>query len=138
MGVVAVRAEQVSLVTVPIAGSPAVNAGTPIAKFLAVTLTAKQVGLLERDLLAAREVKLIAIVGVMTIQTPTVLLIVLEHDVVVEVGQFSPLAVDRQIGMTIGAREYPVREWWFRDLELCFRHIGSGRVRRTQPQSCHS
>ena len=138
MVVVAVRAEQVSLVPVPIAGSPAVNAGTPIAKFLAVTLTAKQVGLLERDLLTAREVKLIAIVGVMTIQTPTVLLIVLEHDVVVEVGQFSPLAVDRQIGMTIRAREYPVRERWFRDLELRFRRIGSGRVRCTQPQSCHT
>ena len=88
------RAQQVSLVAVPFADAAAVHSGAPVAIFLAVALAAEPVGFLERHRLAARQVQLVAIVGVVAVEAPAMLGIVLEHDIGVHRGQLAPLAVD--------------------------------------------
>ena len=55
--VVAVRAQQILLGAVPVAGAAAVHAGAPVAIFLSVALAAEPVGLLERHRLAAGQVQ---------------------------------------------------------------------------------
>jgi hypothetical protein len=72
---------------------------TPVAILLSVALAAHPVRLLERHPLPAREVQEIAIVGVVAIQAPPILLVVLQHDVVVVLDDAS-CAVCLQIGMT--------------------------------------
>ena len=59
--VVAVRAQQVPLGAVPVAGAAAVHAGAPVAIFFAVALAAQPVGFLERDRLAAGQVQHVAV-----------------------------------------------------------------------------
>ena len=51
MGVMAMGAEQVKFLTIPLAYSPAVNSYFPVAINRTVTLTAKPVGFLKRDIL---------------------------------------------------------------------------------------
>src|SRR6266511_3811845 len=70
--VVAVRAEQVLLVPVPLAHAPAVHAGPPVAVLLPVALAAEAVRLLERNGIAARQVQAIAVVGVVAVEAPAV------------------------------------------------------------------
>ena len=74
--VVAVGAQQVPLVAVPLADSPAVDARAPVAELLAVALAAEPVRLLEWDPLAAREVEPVAVVRVVAIEAPAMLLVV--------------------------------------------------------------
>ena len=78
-----VHAEQITLASVPFTRPPAVHSSTPVAILLSVTLAAHPVRFLERHPLPAREVQDIAIVGVVAIEAPPVLLVMLQHDVVV-------------------------------------------------------
>ena len=71
---------------------------TPVAILLSVALAAHPVRLLERHPFPARQVQEIAIVGVVAIQAPPILLVVLQHDVVVVLDDASR-AVRLQIGM---------------------------------------
>ena len=95
--VVAVRAQQVALVAVPLADAAAVHARPPVAQLLAVALPAQAVRLLERHRLAAREVQHVAVRRVVAVEAPAVLLVVLQDDVGVHVLQLAARAVDREV-----------------------------------------
>ena len=105
VGVVAVGAQQVPLVAVPVAGAAAVDAGAPVAVFFAVALAADAVGFVERDALAAGQVQEVAIGGVVAIQAPAVGFVVLENDVGVHRGELAARAVDGHSGVAVGAGE---------------------------------
>jgi hypothetical protein len=89
-----------------------VDADAPVAVLLAVTLSAHAVRLLERHRLSAREMKTVAIPRVVTVETPAMFLVVLEHDVIVGVDELATRLVGGQVllDVTLGAREYAVRE----------------------------
>jgi hypothetical protein len=132
----AVGAEQVFFVSVPEAGSSSVDPGLPIPQLGAVALTAQLIGFLVIDQLASGSVEHVAIFGIVAVQTPPVLLIMFEHDVVMEVFQFSPLPVDFQIGMALGTGEdaFAERRWRDRDLLLIL-WILPGRYQWTQART---
>src|ERR1035438_9082889 len=93
--VMTVGAQQVSLGSVPISGAAPVHARTPVAQLLAMTLAADTVRLVERNPLTRSEERSVAVGGIVTIQTPAMGLIVLQHDVGVHGCEIAPRAIDR-------------------------------------------
>ncbi|HWQ52218.1 MAG TPA: hypothetical protein VN442_00950 [Bryobacteraceae bacterium] len=63
------------------------HARLPVPQFLAVALSTQAVRFLERDGLAAGQVKRIAIARIVTIQAPAMLLVVLQDDLFVHPGK---------------------------------------------------
>jgi hypothetical protein len=112
----AVGAEEIALVPVPIPGPAAVDAGPPVSVFLPVALPAKAVGLLEEDGLPAGPVKQVPVVGIVAVQAPTVFFVMPEHDVRVKPRQLSPRWVHRHQAVAIGAGVDPGGEGWGRYL----------------------
>src|SRR6476620_7455218 len=110
MRAVTVHTEQIAFLAVPVACAPAVNPRAPVAVFLAVALAAYPVRFLERDPLAAGEVQEVAIVCVVTIETPPMLLVVFQHDVVVVFDDPSR-AIRLQIRVTEGTGEDALGKW---------------------------
>jgi hypothetical protein len=111
VGVVAVRAQQILLVPVPLTDAPSVHACPPVAILLAVTLTAQPVRLGERHRLAAGQVQLVAVVGVVTIEAPAVFRVVPQLDIGVEIGEHAPRPVRRHLlVVALRAREDAVAE----------------------------
>ena len=102
---------------VPIPAPTAMNPGAPIAVFLAVTLSAQSVGLLEEDRLTAGKVKDVPVSGLVAVETPAVLLIVREDDVGVE-AQLPASGVDWEHPVAVGAGVDPCRKRRRRDLYL--------------------
>jgi hypothetical protein len=80
MGVVAVGAEEITLVTVPLSTSTSMDAGPPVPVLLPVTLTAETIGLLEGDELPAGQVEPVPVLGIVAVQAPAMLLVVAQHD----------------------------------------------------------
>ena len=132
--VVAVGAEEVLLVPVPVPRPAAVDAGLPVPELLPVALAAEPVRLLERDPLAARKVELVAVVRVVAVKAPAVLGVVRQLDVRVEVGQRPARPVRLHRGVTAGAGEDPLGERGRRHLEVLDgvpRRRRGGRRRRS-------
>jgi hypothetical protein len=72
----AVGAEEIGLVSIPIPRAAAVDSGPPIPVFLAVALAAQAVRFLEGDGSSIGQVENIPVLGIVTIQTPPVFFIV--------------------------------------------------------------
>ena len=62
--------EQIKFFTVPLADSPAVKTYFPVAINCAVTLTAKPVGFLKRDIFSRHEMQIVSFIGAMAVETP--------------------------------------------------------------------
>jgi hypothetical protein len=58
----------------------------------------------------------VPIIGVMTIDAPPILFIMLKYDIIVEIFQFSPLKIGIHIGMTLRAGKYVLAERRGREL----------------------
>ena len=99
----AVGAQKIFLLPVPLAGSSSVDAFLPIPEFRPMTLTAEFVGFLETDQLSARAVEHVAVVGVVAIHAPAVFLVVFENDVIMEFFQFPAFEIDFHVFVTHGA-----------------------------------
>jgi hypothetical protein len=80
------------------------NACAPVAELVAVALAAEPVGLLEGDRRAARQVQLVEIVRVVTVEAPAVLRVVLQHDLLVGVAHPPPSRVDRKVLLDVAIR----------------------------------
>jgi hypothetical protein len=133
MRIMAVGAEEVFFLPVPETGSPAMDSGFPIPQLGAVALTAELVGFLVIDQLASGSVKHVAVFGIVTVETPPILFVVFEHDVVVEFFQLSPIPVDLQIGMALGTGEDVLGKRRRRDCDLLLvLRILPGNCRRIQ------
>ena len=91
--------------SVPIPGSPAMDSSPPIPVLLPVALSAEAIGLFEGDRLPAGQVEKVPVLGIMAVQTPTVFLVVMEHDVRVKPSQLSSNRVHGHHAVAIGARE---------------------------------
>jgi len=127
-----VHAQQVLLGAVPLPHAASMYPRAPVAVLLPVTLTAQPVRFLERDGLPAGEVQLIPIVGVVAIETPPVLGVVLQVDVRVHVGQRSPLSIRGHVFVVAGAAgENAVGKRRRRHLHACARRR---RLRPERPQ----
>ena len=63
-------AEQVQFFTVPLADSPAVNAYLPVAINRAVTLAAKPVGFLKRNIFSGYEMQCVSFIGTVAVEAP--------------------------------------------------------------------
>jgi len=114
--VMAVGAEEIALVSVPIPASAAVDAGPPVPVFLPVALPAKAVGLLEENGFPAGQVKQIPVVGIVAVQAPTVFFVMPQHDVRVKPTQLSSRWVHGQHCVAIGAGVDPRGKGWGRYL----------------------
>jgi len=110
---VAVCAEQILLFAIPVTGALTVDADFPVAQFVAMALTAEPIGFGEGDLLAGHQAQLVPVVEVVTVQTPTLPLGVLEDDVVVHFDQVAPLWVWLHVCMAVGAGKDPLGKWWW-------------------------
>lgn len=126
MRAVTVHTEQIAFLAVPFACAPAVNPRAPVAIFLAVALAAYPVGFLERHPLAAGEVEEVAIVCVVTIETPPMLLVVLQHDVIVVFDDPSR-AIRLQIRVTEGTRKDTLGERRRRHVDVMTGTLSRGR-----------
>jgi hypothetical protein len=103
MGVVAVGAEEIALVSVPIPASAAVDACPPIPVFLSVTLPAQAIGLLEKNRRPAGEMELVSVFRIVAVQAPAVFLVMQQHDFRVKPRQISPFPVHGHHAMAVGA-----------------------------------
>lgn len=101
--------QQVSFGPVPIPGPPAMHTGAPIAKLFAVALSAELVGLIEGHAFAACEMEPVAIRGVVAIQAPPMLLVVLQNYFGVHVRKCPANGIRLEIGVAPRAREQPLR-----------------------------
>jgi hypothetical protein len=118
MGIVAVGAQKVFLLSVPVAGSPAVNTGSPIPQLGAMALAAQHIGFFKIDQFAAGRVQHVAIGSIMTIHTPSVFFIVFKDDIIMEIFELSSFEVWFHIGMTFCARENVFAEGRWRNLDV--------------------
>jgi hypothetical protein len=106
MGVMAINAQEICPLTAPEVADPfAVDACLPVSINVAVTLTAKPVGLGEIDGLAVGELQLITVAGVVTIKAPSFLLRMVQFDGCVFVLQLPLLGIYRKTGMAVTAGE---------------------------------
>ena len=90
----AIHAEQVGLPAVPLAGPLAMNARLPVAVLLAMALAAKLVGFLELDRLAGSASQRVSVVRIVAVETPPMLFIVVQLDLVVRRLQLAPGPVE--------------------------------------------
>jgi hypothetical protein len=117
---VAMHAEQITLLAIPLAGAAAVHPRAPVAILLAVALPAQAIRLFEWHSLTAREMKNVAIVRVVTVEAPPVLFVVLQHDVLVIVDGTTG-AIGFEIRVTERARIDALRERRRRHLDVLSR-----------------
>ena len=104
--VVATHAQEVLLLPRPRTGPLAVLTRLPVPQLRTMALAAKPVGLFEVDEPAVGKVQLVAVLRIVAVETPTILLVVLEDDVVaVDRMRCSVDLVGRK--MAAGAREDP-------------------------------
>jgi hypothetical protein len=115
---VAVGTQEVLLLPIPVAGSSAMNACSPIPQLEPMTLAAEFVGFSEIDQFAAGRVQHISIIGIVTIHAPPVFFIVFKDDIFVEFFQLSSLEVDFHVGMTSRTGENILAEGGRRDLDI--------------------
>lgn len=123
-------AEEIGLLSVPFSGATSMNTGSPVPVFLPVALSAEAIGLLEGHRLAAGQVKLVPVLGVMTVQTPPMLLVVAQHDLRVEPRQLPTLRIGGHHFVACGAGVDPGREGGWRDFQLLrsgFCHVDLNR-----------
>lgn len=105
------HAEQVRLVSIPIAAATPVNADTPVTVLVAVALSAEPVGLGEIDQLAARQMQLVTVRGGVAVETPPMLFIVMQDDLFVCRRERPPLGVHLDLGVVaLGTRKSPLGE----------------------------
>jgi len=116
----AVSTEEITLVSVPFSGSSAMNSSPPIPVFLPVTLPAQAIGLLEKDGLPAGQVEKVSVLGIVTIQAPTVFLVMMEHDIRVEPRQLPAGGIRGHHSMAVGTRVYAEGKGGRRDLQNLF------------------
>lgn len=127
----AMGAEEVGLVAIPFAGSPSVDTSSPITVFLSMALSTEAVGLFEGHRHAAGQVELVPVVRVMTIQTPTVVLVMPQDDVGVENGKLPPLGVGGHEPVTVraGVDSWGKRRWrHLHSLTWCFHRSRSNSL----------
>src|SRR5579859_7939617 len=144
--IVAMRAEQIALRAVPIAGAPSVDPGPPVAILLAMTLAAESVRFVERYALAAGQVQEIAVIGIVAVEAPAMSFVVLEHDVEMHHRQFAARAIGLLARMAVGTGKNAVGEWrrWNLDFLLGnLRRVGGKKTDADQPgrtdrESTHS
>ncbi len=110
MGVVAVDAEQILLISVPVAGPFTVDADLPVAEFVAVTLTAQTVGLGKIDQFPGNKAQLVTVQQVVAIRAPALPFGVVQHDFLMVVGQNPPFRIRLHVGVTLGTRENSLRK----------------------------
>ncbi len=112
MGVVAVGAEEIALVPVPVPGSAAVDPCSPIPVFLPVTLPAEAVGFLEGDECSAGKMKVVSVLRIVAVQAPTVFLVMPQDDVRMEPRENPAFPVRGRHSVAVGTREDSWREGW--------------------------
>ncbi len=119
MGIMAIDTQQVVLPSVPLSRTLAVNSGLPISILVSVTLPAQPVRLGKGDRLTGGTPEDITVVCVMAVETPAVLLVVVELDVGVGLPQDTPFCIDRHVRVvTARAGEDIRRERWSRNREF--------------------
>ena len=104
MGIVAVGAEKVGLVTVPITDSPPVNPRSPVPILFPMTLPAKAVRLIKGHRGAVGQMENVPVFCIMTVKTPPVFLVVPQNDFSVK-GEFPSLRIRLQHSVAVGAGE---------------------------------
>jgi len=119
MGVMAMSAEQVLLLTVPVSGPFAVYADFPVAELVSVALSAKTIGLRKGDDFPRNQTQAVAIVEIVTVKTPALPLCVVKDDVVMHVDQLTALRVGLHVRMAVRAGEDVFRERRRRDRIGC-------------------
>jgi hypothetical protein len=101
MGIVAMHAKEILLLPIPCSGSLSVDSQSPIPVLRPVTLAAQLKGFVKSQQSSIRLSERIPLIGIVTGQTPPVLGIMIEKDVIVHIYQVSPLRVRLQIHMAI-------------------------------------
>jgi hypothetical protein len=104
------RAEKITLGTIPLASPAAVHTGAPVAEFLAVALAAKPVGLGKSDTLAAGKMQPITIGRVVAVKAPAMRLIMPEDDFLMHAGKRSPRLIRRHTGVAGRTWKDPIRK----------------------------
>src|SRR3972149_11658487 len=109
--VMAMSAQQVLLLPVPLTGPLSVDSRLPVAVFVPVTLAAKPVTLGKVDLLPGDEPEFVAVFQIVAIEAPPLFLgMVLQLDVRVLVLQLPSRRVGTHLIVAFGARKDPLRE----------------------------
>ena len=99
--------EQVLFLSVPRTGAFAVFPRLPVPQFVAMTLTAQLERFTEIYKSAAGKSEIVALMGVVTVQTPAVLCVMFKHNTLVGLNNMLR-AVDLVIGrVTFRTGEYP-------------------------------
>lgn len=130
----AIHAQIVGLSSIPVPGSSPVDAVSPVSVPGPVTFAAKKIGLVQGYRLAvAQRKKVIAVVRVMTVQTPNSGSSVVELNILVDQQILAPLEVHRKVflrSVTSTAGSYGLWERcsWNRKL-LRGRFVGFGSLR---------
>jgi hypothetical protein len=104
----AIYAKEISPLPTPeIADSLAVDAGFPVAIYIAVALTAKEIRFGKTDGVAAGKFQLIPVLRMVTVQAPSFLFRVTQFYIGVLVLQFPLTSVYRKTRMAVTAGKYP-------------------------------
>lgn len=111
----AVSAEKVLLLAVPVACPFAVEADFPVAEFVSMALATKPVRFGEGYEFPGNQAQVVTVVKIVTVDAPTLSLGMVEDDVVMHVNKFTSLWVRFHVGMTVGTRENVFGEGWWRD-----------------------
>jgi hypothetical protein len=101
----AMSAEQILLLTVPVAGSLTVDTDFPVAKLVAVTLAAKPIRFGEWDDLPGNQAQAVSVIEIVTVKAPTLSLGMVEDNVVVHVHQFTSFRVRFHVCVAVGTGE---------------------------------
>ena len=113
------NAQAVCLLSVPLTGPATVNPRFPVAVDSSMALPAQAVGLLELHQRSAGEPQPVAVVGVVAVQTPAVLLVVLQVDLLVRHLQLAALGAHRDVRVVaVGAGEDTLAEGRRRHLDV--------------------
>ena len=103
--VVAMDTEQVLLVTIPVAGTLAMDAHLPVAELVAVALAAQTIRLGKIDQFAGDQSQLVTIIKVVAVRAPALAFGMMQDNFFMIVGQDPPFRIGLHVGMTLGARE---------------------------------
>ena len=113
MGVMATRTERVSPLARPGKGPHpfSMNAGFPVLVDISMTFSAEPIAFCEVDQIPIIEPKLISILRIVTIETPSHRFSVVEFDVGMFFFQLSLLSIYLHGGMAVAAREHSLSHW---------------------------
>jgi hypothetical protein len=111
---VAVDAEQVLFVTVPVAGPFAVDANFPVTEFVAMALAAQPVRLGKIDQFAGDQSEFVTVFKIVAVRAPALTFRMMKHNIGVVFGQDPAKGIWFHVAMALGAREDPFGKRWSR------------------------